>query len=446
MRLLMKRSFLALILVTGAAAHAPAQATATASAPVATSGFNLGVVNGTFHYGATASESFQTGYTSNQGVAAQTTLSGSLIYATKSLKAPFNAIYTGGVLFSNQQGYGTNTFQSLALSQGYITGNWTFGIADVVSYLPQSPTVGLSGVAGTGDLGLSPVIGVDSPAQNILTYNSNRVSNTATGNASRRLSARDSIAGSVSYGILHYFDNDLLNTQQISGNLSLNHEIDPRTSVGINANYSVFSFNNYLVGSQEGGNASFTTRALGAQAQHQFTRALSGSVSVGPQWVNPSAKLGIPSSLGVFVNASATYTRRFGTFNASYSRGANGGSGVLPGAFSDTITGSASRAYGHNWALSGNAGYARTSGLGTSTDTNLIVLPGVGSYGGFDSTFVGGQVTRRISKAFSAFASYTAFDQTYGNVTNVPGAISGLIQSFTIGASWYPRSTNLGQF
>lgn len=443
----MKRSVLALIFATGATLHAYAQATATASAPVPTSGLNLGVVDGTFHYGVTASESFETGYSSNQGLAAQTTLSGSLIYATKSLKTPFNAIYTGGVLFSNQQGYGTNTFQSLALSQGYITKNWTFGVADVVSYLPQSPTVGLSGVPGTGDVGLPPVIGIDSPAQNILTYNSDRVSNTATGNASRRLSARDSLAGGVSYGILHYFNNDLLNTQQISGNLSLNHQIDQRTSVGINANYSVFSFNNYIVGSQVGGGgASFTTRAIGAQAQHQFTRALSGSVSGGPQWVNSSAKLGIPSSLGLFVNANLTYTRRFGTFNASYSRGANGGSGVLPGAFSDTITGSASRAYGHNWALSGNVGYARTSGLGTSTDTTLIVLPGVGSYGSFDSTFVGGQVTRRLSKAFSAFASYTAFDQTYGNVTNVPGAISGLIQSFTIGASWYPRSTNLGQF
>ncbi len=119
---------------------------------------------------------------------------------------------------------------------------------------------------------------------------------------------------------------------------------------------------------------------------------------------------------------------------------------MLPGAFSDTLAGTASRAYGHNWAVSGNAGYTRTSGLGTSVNTNLVVLPGFGSYGSFDSTFAGGQVTRRITDAFSAFASYTAFHQTYGNVTNIPGAIGGLIQSFTIGASWYPRSTNLGQF
>lgn len=442
----MKSRLSALVLMAASPALARAQATATASAPVSTTGMNLGVVSGTFHYGATASESFQTGYGSNQDLSEQTNLSGSLLYATKSLKTPFNAIYSGGVLFSNQRNYGTNTFQTLALSQGYVGRSWTFGIADIVSYLPQSPTVGLSGVPGTGDLGFSPVIGIDTPAQNILTYNSNRVSNTATGNASRSLSARDAVTADVSYGILHYFNNGSLNTRQLSADLGLNHEISPRTSVGVGANYSIFTFGNYLSGLQDNGDASFTTRALNGRAQHQFTRALSAAVSVGPQWVNSSAKLGIPSRLGVYATASATYVRRFGTFNLSYSRGANGGSGVLPGAFSDSITASASRAYGHNWAVSGNAGYVRTTGLSSNLNSSLLVLPGIGSYGNFDSTFVGGQVTRRLTDAFSAFASYTAFNQTYGNVKNTPGAIDGLIQSFAIGISWYPRSTNLGQF
>ncbi len=442
----MNQSSFALLFVAVATVQAYGQATATASAPVATSGINLGVVNGTFRYGATASESFQTGYAQNQGVSAQTTLSGSLIYATKSLKAPFSTIYTGGVLFSNQRGYGTNTFQSLAISQGYVTKNWTFGVADVVSYLPQSPTLGLSGVPGTGDIGFTPVSGVETPAQNILTYNSDRVSNTAVGNASRKITARTGITADLSYGILHYFDNNSLNTRQISADLGLNHEIDARTSVGVNANYSIFTLGNYTLGSQSRTDASFTTRAISAQVQHQFTRAFGASVSVGPQWVNSASDLGIPSRLGVYASVNLAYVRRFGTFDLSYNRGANGGSGVLPGAFSDAVTASASRAYGHNWALSANLGYAHTSGLGSTLNNNVLVLPGVGTYGNFDSTFAGAQVTRRLTNSFSAFASYTAFNQTYGNVQSIPGAISGLIQSFTIGASWFPKSTNLGQF
>ena len=442
----MNQSSIAIIFAAVATVQSYGQATATASAPVATSGVNLGVVNGTFRYGATGSESFQTGYAQNQSVSAQTTLSGSLIYATKSLKAPFSTVYTGGVLFSNQRNYGTNTFQSLALSQGYITKNWTFGVADVVSYLPQSPTLGLSGIPGTGDVGLSPVSSIDSPAQNILTYNSNRVSNTAVGNASRNITARTALTADINYGLLHYFDSDSLDTRQISADLGLNHEIDTRTSVGVNANYSVFTLGNYVLGSQSREDASFTTRAISARVQRQFTRALGGSVSAGPQWVNSSSDLGIPSRLGVYASVNLVYVRRFGTFDVSYNRGANGGSGVLPGAFSDAVTASASRAYGHNWAVSANLGYAHTSGLGSSVNNNVVVLPGVGTYGTFDATFAGAQVTRRLTDSFSAFASYTAFNQTYGNVRNIPGAINGLIQAFTIGASWYPKSTNLGQF
>ncbi len=223
----MNSRFSALVLMAISPVFSHGQATPTASAPVSPSGVNLGVVSGTFHYGATASESFQTGYGGNQDFSEQTNLSGSLLYATRSLKTPLNAIYTGGVLFSNQRDYGTNTFQRLALSQGYISKNWTFGIADIVSYLPQSPTVGLSGVPGTGDLGLSPVIGIDTPAQNILTYNSNRVSNTATGNAARSITARDAVTADISYGILHYFNSGSLDTRQISADLGFNHEIDP---------------------------------------------------------------------------------------------------------------------------------------------------------------------------------------------------------------------------
>lgn len=419
-----------------------AQALPTASAPLATSGFNLGLVNGTFHYGASASEVFQTGYLGTAGLLRQTFLSGSLIYATKSEQSPFNAIYSGGVQFSNQSNYGTTTYQSLALSQGYSTRNWTFGVADVVSYLPQSPTVGLSGVPGAGDVGLAPVIGIDLPAQNILTYNSDRIANTVSGNLARRLTARTSLSGNVNYGLIHFFNDLSLDTSQISGTVGLNHTVSPRTTVGINASYSIYNYNTPPLG-----NASFTTRSLAARAQHQFTRNLSAFASAGPQWINSAQSLGIPSRLTASGSAGVTYTRRFGTFGAAYSRGANGGSGVLPGAISDSLGGTYSRSFGRDWAASANVGYSRTSGLGNAANLGLIGLPTLGTYGGFNSLFAGGQVTRRISQSISAFVSYTGFKQTYGNAgTNVPGSINGVVQSFALGISYYPRSVNLGQF
>lgn len=421
---------------------AHAQALPTASMPLPTSNMNLGLVNGTFRYGASASEVFQLGYLGNGNLVRQTNLSGSLLYSTKSEMAPFSAIYSGGVQFTNQSDVGTNTFQSLALSQGYSTGAWTFGVSDVLSYLPQSPTVGLSGISGTGDIGLIPVTGIDVPAQNILTYGSNRIANTVTGNVTRRLTSRTSISGTASYGLLHFFNNLSLDTTQVAGTVGLNHVISPRTTIGLDASYAIYSYQ-----AQPVSNTSFTTRSLAARVQRQFTRSLTGYASAGPQWINSSQSLGIPSRLTAYGSAGATYTRRFGTLGLSYNRGANGGSGVLPGAISDSVGGSFSRTFGRDWAASANAGYTRTSGLGEAANLGIVGLPAVGSYGGFNALFFGGQATRRLTQTLSAFMSYTSLKQTYGNATiNTPGAVNGLVQSFAIGISYYPRSVNLGQF
>ena len=48
---------------------------------------------------------------------------------------------------------------NMSVSQGYIARNWVFNISDSFSFLPQSPTTGLSGIAGVGDLGSTPVQG-----------------------------------------------------------------------------------------------------------------------------------------------------------------------------------------------------------------------------------------------------------------------------------------------
>ncbi len=68
-------------------------------------------------------------------------------------------LYAGGVLFGNRYGQGVRPFQTFAVSQGLVTAAWIFGISDSVSYLPQSPTTGLSGIPGVGDLGSQPIQG-----------------------------------------------------------------------------------------------------------------------------------------------------------------------------------------------------------------------------------------------------------------------------------------------
>ena len=414
------------------------QAEPAAVAPLSTSSLNLGLVNGTFRYGVSASEVFQTGYIGTGGVTEQTSLSGNVIYSTKSVVRPFSLIYSGGVQIANGSGYGNTVFQSLGATQGFNTRNWSFNLSDVVSYLPQSPTVGLSGVPGAGDLGLVPVQSLNGPSQDILTYNSNRVSNSVSGNVARRLTARTSLSGDASYSLLHFFNNSSFDNHQISSDLSLNHTVSARTTVGVGVSYATYTFDAMS-------NASITTRGVNATISRQFSRSLSLSASAGPQWINSSSELGVPSRLTASANVNAIYSKHFGTFSAFYSRGTNGGSGVIPGAFSDTAGATFGRAFGRDWSVAANIGFSRTSGLGSGDVEDLAPI-GISNFATFDSLYAGAQVSRRLTRSFSAFASYTGSNQSYGTLnTATPGALNGLVQSFSIGISYYPRSVNLGQ-
>ena len=441
----LRLTFLAgsLVLFSLLPAYGHTQAQPTAVTPVSTvNGVNFSMPTGTFRYGGSISEVIQKGYFANQDYSYQTNFSGSVAYSSRSVLRPFSAVYSGGVQIANQSNYGTTFFQSLALSQGYLTRNWTFGISDVVSYLPQSPTVGLSGIPGAGDLGLDPVTSPGVPAQDILTYNSNRVSNTVTGTASRRLSGRTSISGDSSYSILHFFNDASFDSRQIVSDLNFDHTLDARTEVGAGVSYSIYNYDAVA-------HSTFETRGVNVHGSRRISQALSVVGSVGPQWINASSNLGIPSRITVAASASLTYTRQFGTFAASYTRGTNGGSGVVPGAFSDSLGGSFSRRFGINWSGALTGGYSRTTGLGNGLITDLAAT-GIANDSQYDSVFGGAQANRRITRSLSAFASYTAFEQTFGNVSApsalVPGALNGLVQSFAFGVSFYPHSLVPGQF
>ncbi len=419
-----------------------AEPTATI-APLSYSGLDFSLINGTFQYGVNVGEIFQTGYLSNGDVSKQTNLSGDLAYSTKNEKTPFSAIYSGGVQITNQSGVGNTFFQSLALAQGYNTRDWTLGISDIVSYLPQSPTTGLSGIPGTGDLGLVPIEGVNTPSQAVLTVNSNRVSNSISGTLSRRLSGRTSISGDASYGLLHYFDSGTLDTHQIAADVAVNRVIDARTSASIAANYSIYTYS-------QGGDTSFQTRGLSVRAQRQLSRSLSASASVGPLWINSSAALAIPSRLSVSASLGLNYVHRDFTAGLSYARGANGGSGVQPGSISDTISAAVFRSFGRDWSLSGNLGYNNTSSLSTSATPANLGIYGFSPLANISGIYGGAQASRRLSEHFSAYASYNGTNQSYTTPINTaavsPYALNGLIQSFSIGVSFSPRSVHLGRF
>jgi hypothetical protein len=435
------RAILALLLAAAPFSHG--QAVPAGDSPmVSTLGPNLPNFDGVLHYALSASEIIQLGYYGSGDVTNSTTFSGDVSYNGKSTVRPFSMLFAGGVILPNQTGQGTESFWNIAASQGYVTRHWVFNVSDSFSYLPQSPTTGLSGIPGVGDLGTIPIVGPgEGPAGGVLTTSGDRISNVVSGSVERQITQNTSVSGGASYAVLNFLgDNtDALNDQQISGQVALNHRIDARSSASLSAVYSTFSFSGPAAGADY---PNIETRGLNVSYQRVLTRTLSIGGSIGPQWISSSNSLLVPSTLNIAASASLSYARRSVSGGIVYSHGVNGGSGVLPGGESDIVSGSLGRNFGRDWAASISAAYSHTTGLTLLTVDNA----GVPVHETYDTIYGGGQVTRRISTHFSAYASYTAQHQSTSTAIYAPNAFIGTSQTFGIGITFTPRSTNLGQF
>ena len=409
--------------------RAEAQAPPLTTPP--TFGFSLPSVEGTMTYSLSASESFLTGY--NNGVNESTAFSGSLGYLSSSPDKPFSLVYSGGYLYSSVPGYpASSTFQNLAASQVVTTKNWNFVIDDSVSYLPESPTTGLSGIPGVGDIGVEPVEIGDQPAQSIFTNYATRVGNGLNGSVTRTVNKSLSINGSASWQILHFTNNEGIDSSTVSGSVGPSYRIDARSSVGANVVYT------YTNDTYAGYSYPFETEGVNLQYQRQLTRFLTMSVSAGPQrtfGTGAAAPL-IPSQITPVVSAGLTYSRRTSTASVSFSRATNSGSGVVFGALTNTFGGTVREQFSRDWQGALTASYSQS--------TSLAQVAGFDE--DYHSTFGGGQLSRRLSRSFSAYFSYTAVTQSQSNGVTSQPVFSGLSQTFSVGITYSPGAQHFGHF
>ncbi len=411
-------------------------------------------LEGGFHYALTASEIVQLGYYAAGEVTSSSALTGDMAYATQSMVRPFSAILAGGVVLPNQSGQGVRTYVDLTASQGYVTRRWAFNLGDTFSFLPESPTTGLSGIAGVGDIGVIPVQGPGTgPAGGILTVSNDRIGNSLHGSVERQIARATSISGIGAWTVLHFLDNSQENGQldysQTSGTVALNQRFNARNSGSVSAVYTAFDYS----GQQTGPNqfTSFQTRGINVSYQRVLSRTFSAGGSVGPLWVSSANSALIPSTLEVAGSARLEYSSgRFTSGTLYYTRGVNGGSGVIPGGLADSVGFEAGRTYGRNWVVSFSGAYTQTSGL------RDIASPGSPDQGSpnpvtpthevYQTAFGGVQLRRRFSKNFSGYLNYTVQHQSVNYSLGTQNVLTGTPQTFGIGVTFAPRSTNLGQF
>ena len=376
---------------------------------------------GTFSYSLHDTESVWWGF----GTEESNSTSGSLQYANGRSRRPFSMSYSGGYTFTNGGGdYGKGYFQNLAVSQGFGGRTWRLNFNDDISYRPQSPTVGFSGIPGTGEPISSPP-STGTPVETVLTQDTHTINNSTHATFSLPINGwATSVFANGGYMILRFPDGNGIDTTSISAAAGASQRIDSRTSVSGEFQESKYSYS--------GTDVAFRTTAVVGTISHTWNKGFSANASVGPLWI-ASEGLGntLPSSTHLSLAANLTYHRRRDSLSIHYTYGDNEGGGYFYGAQISTVGATYTRTLQNKMSFSARIGYQETSGL----------QAGSGSTRG---TFASATTSRRLGRLFSIMGSYYATEQSASS--NLPtNVLNGLLQGVSVSISYAPRGIHLEQ-
>lgn len=386
--------------------------------PTATSGSSTLRPNANLQYAFRYSQvaQFWSGYTTEQA----STASGTLDYGNLNARRPFNIEYAGGYSWTlSGPAYQTGQFHRLYLSQGAVGRTWKVNVDDNVSYLPEAPTTGFSGVPGTGEPIGEPNPGAPS-SQTILTQNTSVVDNSLSGNVDHNLTNATDLRAGGNWELMRFPNGDGYDTNSVMAEVTVNRRINGRNSLAGDYRFSQYSY--------PGNTVTFGTNSGLFGFQRRWTKNLSTNIEAGPQWINSSDSSVVPSSTNVAVVAALSYQLRYTYAGLSYSRGSNGGAGYLFGGEIDTVAGNLSRQFGQNFSLGFTGAYDRTSGLNSNGVTN-------GMYGGAEATW-------RINRTLIMFANYTGTSQVSTSALQT-GALNQTVHVIGFGLGYSPRITRV---
>jgi hypothetical protein len=376
-------------------------------------------LSGTLHYDVHYTQTAQF-YGGTRGNTQMSIVSGEVAYSNAGTVYPFTLSYSGGDMWTiSGPREGAGIFQHLLVSQGFLGRSWTFNLSDDVSYLPQAPTVGFSGIPGVGSLPGVP----SEPSQPILTQNTRSINNTASPSFTHRLNHATDLSISGGYLILRFPDGNGLETNSL--------QVGPRITRRLNALNSISGQYSFTHISYPG----YTSFTMGTQSamfiyERTWSRRFKTSAGAGPQWIQSSDSKLIPSSTDVTVNANATYDAGRTTATLNYNQGASGGAGVTTqiGVHNYDAMAGLSRKIGRNLNINFTGTYMRTKGL---TQSGVTYAEDGGA-----------AVTRQWGRYIVVNANYAAIHQSTSAALPA-NAISGLYNVIGFGIGYSPRETHL---
>jgi hypothetical protein len=424
----------ALLLPLAALSQDP-QPTPDATAPLASDFFALPSVAGTLRYSVSASESINSNYFGDTGVYNSTNLSANLAFLSRNKRDPFSAVFSGGRSWTGSARPSYNFFD-LALAQTIAIRRWKLTLANSTDYLPGTASGGLSGVPGTGDLGVGAASDTATP-QGVLTDYSTRVTNSTNGSVQRQLTGKTGLFSSGSFTLTRFTDDAVaaltqgLDSDSESSSLGISHRIDARNTIG---GAYAFSHNSYVNNASAIARPAFASQVVSLTTSHQFNRKLGVSTSAGPQWTTidttPSSSL-----LSLFANITANYAGKFSRSTLVYGRTTNGGDGVVGGSLADNVSFSNSRTIGRAWLFAYSAAYTHTQNLPSAY---------IAAYS-FQTVVTSVQLSRSMTRSLSTYASYTLEDQSNKGGAAAVDLFGGLSNVAGFGITYSPASVAIGR-
>ena len=402
-----------------------AQNVPAATAPVPYTGFELPDTSGTLRLSFNGSERFTLGYNGSGGNSNGFSASGLAAYLSNSPTDPFSAVYTGSFITGDATAP-ARVLSNLAMSKVVDLGRYHVVVADAVSYSPENPVSGLTGVPGLGDGNTAPLSG-STTGLDVQTINTSVLSNRVSGTTSYSLSAATSVSGTASQSVIRYLSvpgGSTTDQNEWTFSGGLRQMMDASTSLGVRYSYAEYS---YL-----GSGLSVKSQSIAFTASRTLTPYLSVNGSVGPQFTSSSNPTFEPSSSSYSLSGALLYHNDQWNATVNANRGINGGSGLISESESTTVAGRVNRQIGSVVNLSATASYSSYTSLQAGSDST-------------QSLVVGGQANRAVAAHISAFASYTLqrqLNQGFGVSTLV---LNGTTQTLSFGVSYSPGPIHVGQ-
>ena len=301
----MRTTLIVLVIALSFGAMAKSQVAPAATSSTATLVYDL-------RYSQTAQFYRDTGQALHRSVA-----SGEIQYLNGNDHLPLVLTYSGGDMFAiGGSRSGTGVFQHFLLSQGYVQRAWSLTVSDDVSYMPQSPTSGFSGIPGIGNLPASP----GPPTQPILLENTRSVNNNLEADYMHFLASDVTFGVHGGYGVIRFPDSNGLDINQIQATPQLSWRINPLNTADVQFAFSRFTYADT--------DFSMGTQSVQFGLSRAWNRRLKTIASAGPEWVNSSTHSIVPSSTGLAVNLALDYQARSVSYSLNYYRATTGGVGT----------------------------------------------------------------------------------------------------------------------